>query len=47
MDLVFKWYCDGEFDSPISYMTFEYSNGKLDFQDVEKEDEDEDDDWDE
>ena len=39
-------YCDGEFDSPISSQTFEYSNGKLDFQDVEEE-EDEDDDWDE
>jgi hypothetical protein len=48
MELEFKWYCNGEFDSPISSQTFEYSNGKLDFQDVEEEevdwDEDEDDD---
>ena len=41
MELVFKWYCDGEFDSPISSQTFEYSNGKLDFQDVEEEEDEE------
>ena len=48
MELEFKWYCNGELESPISSITFEYSNGKLDFKDVEEEevdwDEDEDDD---
>ena len=40
-------YCDGEFESPISAKIFDYSNGKLDYQDVEEEDEDDDDEQDE
>jgi hypothetical protein len=40
VELMFKWYCDGEFESPISAKIFDYSNGKLDYQDVEEEDED-------
>ena len=36
-ELNFKWYCDGEFDLPISSKTFEYSFGRLDYQDCEEE----------
>lgn len=36
-ELKFRWYCDGEFDLPISSKTFEYSFGQLDYEDFEEE----------